>query len=71
LKPQIKQLKPHSSILTFKNDLENKTINKLGKRIPNAKALLQYLYLKPVITVADIMKELSNQANGSQIDSGF
>lgn len=46
-----------NNILKLRSNLENKIIT-LGKRIPNAKALLQYLYSKPVITVADVIKEL-------------
>jgi DNA-binding MarR family transcriptional regulator len=30
----------------------------MGKRIPNAQALLIYLYRKPVITASDVMNEL-------------
>ncbi|MFI5221527.1 MAG: MarR family transcriptional regulator [Bacteroidia bacterium] len=38
--------------------MENNILIKLGKRIPNARALLTYLYSKPVVTVADVMNEL-------------
>ena len=37
--------------------MENKTILTLGKRIPIAKLLLNYLYSKPVVTVIDVEKE--------------
>ena len=47
-----------NNILKLRDELENKKIITLGKRIPNAKALLQYLYSKPVITVADVIKKL-------------
>ena len=30
----------------------------LGKRFPNAKSLLTYLYSKPVVTVLDVMANL-------------
>jgi DNA-binding MarR family transcriptional regulator len=30
----------------------------MGRRIPNAKALLTYLYSKPVVSVTDVMNEL-------------
>jgi Fic family protein len=47
-----------NKILALREKIENKTIITLGKRIPNAKALLTYLYSKPVVTVADVMNEL-------------
>lgn len=48
-----------NTILALRNKLENKTIITLGKRIPNAQALLNYLYSKPVVTVVDVMQKLS------------
>ena len=48
-----------NTILALRNKLENKTIITLGKRIPNARALLNYLYSKPVVTVVDVMQKLS------------
>lgn len=53
-----KAIETLNKILKLRNDLENKEIITLGKRLPNAKALLQYLYSKPVITVADVINEL-------------
>ncbi len=53
-----KAIETLNKILKLRSDLENKKIITLGKRIPNAKALLQYLYSKPVITAADVIKEL-------------
>ncbi|MCX6304268.1 MAG: Fic family protein [Bacteroidetes bacterium] len=47
-----------NKILLLRDKTENKTIITLGKRIPNAKSLLTYLYRKPVVTVADVMNEL-------------
>ena len=47
-----------NKILALRNKMENKTIITLGKRVPNAKALLTYLYRKPVVSVADVMNEL-------------
>lgn len=47
-----------NKILALRDTLENKTILSLGKRIPNAKALLNYLYSKPGVTAADVMNEL-------------
>lgn len=48
-----------NKILALRDKMENKTIITLGRRIPNAKALLTYLYSKPVISVADVIKELN------------
>lgn len=45
-------------IIKLRDKLENKTIVTLGKRIPIAKLLLNYLYSKPVVTVIDVEKEL-------------
>ena len=45
-------------IIGLRDKLEKETIISLGKRTPNAKALLTYLYSKPVVTVADVMKRL-------------
>ena len=53
-----KAIKTLNKVLKLRDDLENKKIIILGKRVPNAKALLQYLYTKPVITVADVINEL-------------
>jgi Fic family protein len=53
-----KAIATFNRILKLRNDLENKKIITLGKRVPNAKALLQYLYSKPVITVADVTARL-------------
>ncbi|MBK5271764.1 MAG: Fic family protein [Bacteroidia bacterium] len=53
-----KAIETLNKILKLRSELENKKIITLGKRIPNAKALLQYLYSKPVITAADVITEL-------------
>lgn len=45
-------------IIALREKLEKETIISLGKRIPNAKALLTYLYSKPIVTVADVMSSL-------------
>lgn len=42
----------------LKSNIENKKINTLGRRRPQAEKLLAYLYAKPVITVNDIIDEL-------------
>lgn len=47
-----------NKILALRDKLDNKSIIQLGKRIPNAKALLTYLYSKPVISVNDVMNKL-------------
>jgi Fic family protein len=47
-----------NKILALQDKLQKKKIIKMGKRIPNAQALLTYLYKKPVVTAADVMNEL-------------
>lgn len=47
-----------TKIIALKDRLEKNTIVLLGKRLPNAKALLTYLYSKPVVTVSDVMTNL-------------
>jgi len=47
-----------NKIIKLRDKIENKTILTLGKRIPIAKRLLNYLYSKPVVTVLDVEKEL-------------
>lgn len=48
-----------TKILALREKIEKKTIITLGKKIPNAQTLLTYLYSKPVITVADVIRELN------------
>jgi Fic family protein len=43
--------------LALKHDMDAMVLE-FGKRSPNAKALLDYLYKKPVISVADIIEPL-------------
>jgi Fic family protein len=45
-------------IVALRDKLEKEVIVSLGKRLPNAKSLLTYLYSKPVVTVADVMHSL-------------
>ncbi len=45
-------------IIALRDKLEKEVIVSLGKRLPNAKSLLTYLYSKPVVTVADVMHSL-------------
>lgn len=47
-----------TKIIALRDKMEKDTIVSLGKRLPNAKALLTYLYSKPVVTVADVMTKL-------------
>jgi len=46
------------SILKLKEEIEEKKIITLGKKLPTAKKLMKYLYKKPVVTVQDIQEEL-------------
>ncbi len=46
------------AIVKLRENLEGKKINTLGKRVPLAKKALNYLYVKPVITVNDLITEL-------------
>jgi Fic family protein len=45
-------------IIALREKLESEKIITLGKRIPNAKALLNFLYSKPNVTVADVIRAL-------------
>lgn len=47
-----------TKIIALRDKMEKDTIVSLGKRLPNAKALLTYLYSKPVVSVADVMTQL-------------
>jgi len=47
-----------TKIIALRDKLEKETIVSLGKRLPNARALLAYLYSKPVVTVADVTAQL-------------
>jgi len=47
-----------TKIIALRDKMEKDTIVSLGKRLPNAKALLTYLYSKPVVTVSDVMTQL-------------
>jgi len=46
------------SVLKLKEEIEEKKIITLGKKLPTAKKLMKYLYKKPVVTVQDIQEEL-------------
>ena len=47
-----------TKIIALRDKIEKDTIVSLGKRLPNAKSLLTYLYSKPVVTVSDVMTNL-------------
>jgi Fic family protein len=46
------------SILKLKEQIEDRKINTLGKKLPTAKLLMNYLYRKPVVTAQDVQDEL-------------
>lgn len=48
-----------TKIIVLRDKIEKDTIVSLGKRLPNAKALLMYLYSKPVVTVSDVITNLN------------
>ena len=48
-----------TKIIALRDNLEKNKIVLLGKRFPNAKSLLTYLYSKPVVTVLDVMTNLN------------
>jgi Fic family protein len=45
-------------ILDLKEDIEERRIKSLGKRIPQARNLLKYLYRSPAVTASDVGKAL-------------
>jgi len=53
-----KGVKTFKSILKLKEEIDEKKIVTLGKKLPKAKMLMRYLYKKPVVTVQDIQEEL-------------
>ncbi|MCX2478110.1 Fic family protein [Pedobacter sp. MC2016-15] len=48
-----------TKIIALRDQVEKDTIMSLGKKLPNARALLQFLYSKPVITVSDVIEVLN------------
>jgi len=46
------------SILKLKEQIEDRKINTLGKKLPTAKSLMNYLYRKPVVTAQEVQNEL-------------
>lgn len=60
------------AILKLKEKLESKKLPTLGRRVLFAKNVLDYLYTKPVVTVADIMDELKiSKPTANSIVSAF
>lgn len=54
-----KGIETFTSILKLKTDIDDNKLPGLGKKLPKAKALIKYLYKKPVITAQEIKEELS------------
>jgi Fic family protein len=54
-----KGVKTFKSILKLKEEIEEMKIITLGKKLPTAKKLMNYLYKKPLVTVQDIKEELN------------
>jgi Fic family protein len=46
------------SILKLKEQIEDKKLINLGKKLPTAKLLMTYLFRKPVVTAQDVQREL-------------
>jgi Fic family protein len=46
------------SILTLKEQIEDQKIIKLGKKLPTAKLLMNYLYRKPIVSAQEVQNEL-------------
>ncbi len=46
-------------ILKLKEEIDDKKLPKLGKKLPTAKKLMKYLYKKPVVNVQEIHDELN------------
>ena len=54
-----KGIETFKAILTLKEQIEEKKLITLGKKLPKAKMLMKYLYRKPVITVQDVQKAIA------------
>jgi Fic family protein len=46
------------AILKLKENIEDKKLTELGKKLPMAKQLMKYLYKKPVVNVQEIRNAL-------------
>lgn len=53
-----KSTKTFDATIKLKSNLESRKVSTLGKRVPLALKMLNYLYTKPVITVNDVIEEL-------------
>lgn len=53
-----KSITTFKSILKLKEEIEDKKLPELGKKLPTAKQLMKYLYKKPVVNVQEIKQEL-------------
>uniref|UniRef100_A0A832G6B8 Fic family protein n=1 Tax=Ignavibacterium album TaxID=591197 RepID=A0A832G6B8_9BACT len=53
-----KGINTFKAILKLKEQIEDKKLIKLGKKLPKAKFLLKYLFRGPVVTVQDVQDEL-------------
>jgi len=59
-------------ILELRKEIEDSKILHLGKRVPLAKNLIQYLYKRPVITVQDTVEDISvTKATANSIIAEF
>jgi len=47
-----------TGIIALRDKLEKETLLALGKKRPNAKTLLTYLYSKPAVTLADVVAQM-------------
>jgi Fic family protein len=50
------------SILKLKEQIEDRKICTLGKKLPTAKSLMNYLFRKPIVTAQDVQNELKVSA---------
>ncbi|MCX6312849.1 MAG: Fic family protein, partial [Bacteroidetes bacterium] len=53
-----KSTKTFDAIIKLKSTIENRKISTLGKRVPLALKMLNYLYTKPVVIVNDVIEAL-------------
>lgn len=53
-----KGINTFKAILKLKEQVEDKKLIKLGKKLPTAKSLLIYLFRRPVVTAQDVQDEL-------------
>lgn len=53
-----KGINTFKTILKLKEQIEDKKLIKLGKKLPTAKSLLKYLFRRPVVTAQDVQDEL-------------